>query len=339
MVDSQIMNWGDDFAQERAAWRALGAEITLARCATEEELVEACGDADILVYAGLYTPFTSQVLANLPRCRLIARFGIGMDSVDLDAATQEGIVIANAAEYCVPEVADHATALILTVARRVAMLDRFVRAGHWRNAAQHTGPIPRLATQTVGLAGFGRIARQVARNVAPIFGTLLAYDPYVSQAQADAHGVRMVGLDELLAESDYLSIHTPLLPQTRGLIGAAQLAQMKPTAFLINTSRGPVIDEAALIAALEARQIGGAALDVFDPEPLAEDSPLRTLDNVVLTPHMAAYSVQSTQDLRAAVIATVADAIEGFLPRHVMNPSVHPRGDLRRRTSTHESTH
>ncbi len=335
IVDSQFVDFGDDFAQERSAWQALGAEITQARCATAEEIVEHCRTADILAYGGLYTPFTSEVLAQLPRCRLIARYGIGVDSVDLKAATEHGIVVANAAEYCVPEVADHATALILAVARRVALLDRYVRAGHWRNAVAHTGPMPRLSTQTVGLAGFGRIARHVARNVGNIFGTLLAHDPYVTQAQADPYGVRMVAMDELLAESDYISVHTPLLPETRGLIGASQLARMKPTAFVINTSRGPVIDEAALIAALQTGQIAGAALDVFDPEPLAGDSPLRSMENVVLTPHLAAYSIQSLEDLRVAVTATVSDVIQGYLPRHVMNPSVHPRGDLRRREQSH----
>jgi D-3-phosphoglycerate dehydrogenase / 2-oxoglutarate reductase len=159
----------------------------------------------------------------------------------------------------------------------------------------------------------------------------LAYDPYVSQEQVQDYKVRMVSLDELLEQSDYVSVHTPLMPQTRGLIGAAQLAKMKPTAYIVNTSRGPVIDEPSLIAALQANQIAGAALDVFDPEPLVADSPLREMDNVILTPHLAAYSEQAIQDLRAAVTATVSDVIQGYWPRHVMNPKVTPRRELRRR--------
>jgi D-3-phosphoglycerate dehydrogenase len=331
LVDTHIYDFGDQFAGERSVWEGMGATVKLARCNTEEEILEECKDADILVYVGLYTPFTEKVLSHLPHCQLLARYGIGMDSVDLAAATEHGIVVSNAAEYCVPEVADHATALILSLARRVTMLDRFVRAGSWGGATAYTGKIVRLSTQTVGFVGFGRIARQAARNLENIFGTLLAYDPYVTQEQADAHKVRMVSLDELLAQSDYVSVHTPLMPQTRGLIGAAQLAKMKPTAYLINTSRGPVVDEAALIAALQAKQIAGAALDVFDPEPLADDSPLRHMESVILTPHNAAYSEQALEDLRAAVTTTVSDVLQGYMPRHVMNAKVTPRFGLQRR--------
>jgi D-3-phosphoglycerate dehydrogenase / 2-oxoglutarate reductase len=330
-VDTHVNAMGNQFANERSVWEGLGATVELAQCSSEAEIIEGCKDADILVYSGLYTPFTEKVLSQLPKCQLIARFGIGMDSVDLDAATKHGIVVANAAEYCVPEVADHATALILSLARRVTMMDRWVRQGHWANAVGKTGLMPRLSTQSVGFVGFGRIARRAARNMENIFGTLLAYDPYVSQEQVQEYKVRMVSLDELLEQSDYVSVHTPLMPQTRGLIGAAQLAKMKPTAYIVNTSRGPVIDEPSLIAALQANQIAGAALDVFDPEPLVADSPLRTMDNVILTPHLAAYSEQAIQDLRAAVTATVSDVIQGYWPRHVMNPKVTPRRELRRR--------
>jgi D-3-phosphoglycerate dehydrogenase len=331
LVDSQIQAFSDEIAPERAVWTSLGATTKFARCSTEDEIIEACKDADILVYFGLYTPFSEKVLSSLPKCQLIARYGIGMDSVDLDAATRYGIVVSNAAEYCVPEVADHATALILSQARRVTMLDRFVHAGNWAGATAHTGKIIRLSTQTVGFIGFGRIARHAANNMVNMFGTLLAYDPYVSQDQADAFKVRMVSMDELLAQSDYISVHTPLMPQTRGLIGAAELAKMKPTAFLVNTSRGPVVDEKALVNALQAKQIAGAALDVFDPEPLVAESPLRNFDNVILTPHTAAYSEQAIVDLRAAVTKTVGDVIEGYLPRYILNAKVTPRFGLLRR--------
>lgn len=331
IVDSQFDFSKDRFAQEIAAWEALGATVTLAESRTEDEVIAAGKDADTLVYLGLYTPFTANVLSQLPKCQLIARFGIGMDSVDLAAATEQGIVVANAAEYCVPEVADHATALILSLARRITMMDRFVRGGNWGGSVQHAGPMPRLSTQTVGLVGFGRIARHVARNLVNIMGTLVAYDPYVTEAQAEASQVRMVSLEELLSVSDYVSVHTPLMPETRGLIGATQLAQMKPTAYLVNTSRGPVVDEAALIAALQAQQIAGAGLDVFDPEPLVDDSLLRRMDNVILTPHLAAYSLQAIEDIHTAVTATVSDVLQGFLPRYVMNPKVTPRGGLQRR--------
>ena len=330
-VDSHIHDFGDQAAGERAAWEALGATVKFARCSTEDEIVASCADADVLIYYGLYTPFTNRVLAQLPKCQLIARYGIGMDSVDLAAATKYGIVVSNAAEYCVPEVADHATALILSLARRVTMLDRFVHADKWAGATTHTGPILRLSAQSVGFVGFGRIARHAARNMVNMFGTLLAYDPYVTQEQADPYRVQMMSLEELLARADYVSVHTPLMPQTRGLIGAAQLAMMKPTTYLVNTSRGPVVDEAALAVALDAKQIAGAALDVFDPEPLVGDSPLRSMDNVILTPHVAAYSEQAIVDLRAAVTHTVSEVIQGYLPRHILNGNVTSRHGLRRR--------
>ena len=331
LVDTHIHDFGDQSARERAAWESQGATVKFAQCSTEEDIIEACAEADILVYVGLYTPFTERVLSQLPKCKLIARYGIGMDSVDLAAATKYGIVISNAAEYCVPEVADHATAMILSIGRRVTMLDRFMRAGKWAGATKHTGPITRLREQTVGFVGFGRIARHAAHNMVNIFGKLLAFDPYVTQEQADEHDVKMVSLETLLAESDYVSVHTPLMPQTRGLIGAAELAKMKPNAYLINTSRGPVVDEAALVAALQRGDIGGAALDVFDPEPLVEDSPLRQMDNVILTPHTAAYSEEAVADLRAAVTQTVLDVMQGYLPKHILNNKVVSRHGLVRR--------
>jgi D-3-phosphoglycerate dehydrogenase len=196
LVDTHIYDFGDQFAGERAVWEGMGATVKFACCNSEEEIIEACKDADILVYVGLYTPFTEKVLSQLPKCRLIARYGIGMDSVDLDAANKYGIVVSNAAEYCVPEVADHATALILSLARRITMLDRFVRAGNWGGATAHTGKIVRLSSQTVGFVGFGRIARHAAHNLMNIFGTLLAFDPYVTQEQADPYNVRLLPLDD-----------------------------------------------------------------------------------------------------------------------------------------------
>jgi D-3-phosphoglycerate dehydrogenase len=333
LVDTHINDFGERSASERVIWEKLGATIKFATCNTEDEIIEACQDGDILVYVGLYTPFTERVLSQQPKCRLIARYGIGMDSVDLEAATQYGIVVANAAEFCVPEVADHTAAMILALARRIVFLDRFVRQGRWEGAAVQVGPIIRLSEQTVGFVGFGRIGRQTARNLMNTFGTLLAYDPFVTQEQADALRVTMVSFDELLERSDYVSVHTPLLPQTRGLINAEVLAKMKPTAYLINTSRGPVVDQDALIAALQAKQIAGAALDVFDPEPLAEDSPLREIENVILTPHTAAVSVQAGVDVRAAVAENVSNVIQGYLPRYILNSNVVSRFGLKPRQS------
>jgi D-3-phosphoglycerate dehydrogenase len=318
----------DDFAFERSHWEPLGIHVRVERCETEEQIIATAQDADVVVYLGLYAPFTRAVIQALPRCRLIARYGIGMDSVDIPAATEQGMVVANAAEYCVPEVADHATALILALARRITLLDRHLHGGQWANALELFPPVPRLSTLTLGIVGFGRIGQRVARNVSAMVGEILAADPYVTQEAAAAHGAQLASLDELLARSDFVTLHTPLLPATRGLVGATQLARMKPTAYLINTSRGPVVDEAALIDALQKGVIAGAALDVFDSEPLAQDSPLRDMDNVILTPHFAAYSEQALEDLRASVVRTVIDVLQDRWPPFVMNPTVQPRTPL-----------
>jgi D-3-phosphoglycerate dehydrogenase len=330
IVDA-VHDWGDDYAVERETWDPLGIALTKADCKTEANVIAVAREADVVITLGLETPISSHVIQGLSPCRLIARYGVGVDSIDVSAATARGILVTNAPEYCTAEVADHAVALILALARRVVGLDRFVRAGNWHGSIQFSGPVSRLSTLTLGLIGFGRIARLVARKMAGFVRTIVAHDPFVEQDLADGYGVQMVELDELLARADLISVHTPLLPTTHHLISAAQLARMKPTAYLINTSRGPVIDEIALIRALQTKRIAGAALDVVGSEPLAADSPLRTFNNVILTPHFASYSVEATQDLRTSVAQSVADVLEGYWPRHVVNPAVQPRFPLKRR--------
>jgi D-3-phosphoglycerate dehydrogenase len=330
VVDSRI-DWDDDYAVERARWDPLGIKLILAQCQTEDEIIAAAGEADILVYQGLYTPFTARVMEALPRCQFIIRYGIGVDSVDIPAATGLGVIVGNAAEYCVPEVADHASALILALARHVVFHDRTVQAGGWRGGIQVAKEISRLSTLTLGLVGLGRIGRQVARKMAPFFGTIITHDPYISQKIASEYGARLVELPELMARSDCVSIHTPLLPSTHHLINASLLALMKPTAFIVNTSRGPVIDQAALVETLKSGQIAGAALDVAEVEPLPPDSPLRGLDNVILTPHIGANSLQAVQDLRASVAHSVAEVAQGYWPPYVLNPTVQPRFPLKKR--------
>jgi D-3-phosphoglycerate dehydrogenase / 2-oxoglutarate reductase len=324
----------EDLPTERAAWEARGLRLTLGAAQSEDDIIALAQDADVIAYMGLYTPFTARVIESLPHCRLIARYGIGMETVDLDAATRQGILVCNAAEYCVPEVADHAVALMLNMARRITYFDRNVRRGRWADALTDTLPLRRMSALTVGLVGFGRIARRVATLMRPMVGRIIAYDPYVDPAMAAKIGVELAPLDTLLAESDFVSVHTPLMAGTRGLIGAAQLDKMRPTAYLINTSRGPVVDEAALTAALQAGRIAGAGLDVFEVEPLAADSPLRTLENAVLVPHIAANSVESVQDLIQSVVHTVLDVMTGRWPAHVMNPTVIPRMPLEKVYST-----
>jgi D-3-phosphoglycerate dehydrogenase len=214
------------------------------------------GDCDALLntYAG---PITADVMAKMPNCKIIARYGIGVDTIDLDAATEAGIIVTNNPTYCIEEVAEHTMAMLLTAARKIAFYDRLVRDGRWE--VPPGKPMFRLAGSTVGLVGFGNIARHVAKAAAGFDMRVLYADPFVEAGQFDTPGDK-VDLPQLLAESDYVCIHAPLLPATRGMIGAEQLAQMKETAVLINCSRGPIIDTNALIAALDAKEIAGCAL-------------------------------------------------------------------------------
>lgn len=319
-----------DFEHEREMWESHGIELELAACQTEQDLLDLGDKGDVLLYWGLNVPFTRQVIESVGRCRLIARYGTGVDSVDVDAATELGIPVAVPAGYCTDEVALHATALLLTLARRIVFLDRVITGGGWRTPSPLTDNLQRLSEQTLGLVGFGRIARQVAENMKPMVGEIIYADPYIEAGQAVGERARQVSLDELLATSDLISIHVPLTPETEGLIGRSEIDRIKPGALLVNTSRGPVIDEVAMAEALVAGPLAGAGLDVFIDEPLPADSPLRRLDNVVLTPHFASSSEQAKQDMFDGVIEIVDDALAGRWPTGVVNPTVKPRFQLER---------
>lgn len=273
-------------------------------------------DALLNTYAG---PITADVMAKMTNCKIIARYGIGVDTIDLDAATEAGIIVTNNPTYCIEEVAEHTMAMLLTAARKIAFYDRLVRDGRWE--VPPGKPMFRLAGSTVGLVGFGNIARHVAKAAAGFDMRVLFADPFVEAGQFDTPGEK-VELPELLAESDYVCIHAPLLPATRGMIGAEQLAQMKSTAILVNCSRGPIIDTNALIAALDAKQIGGCALDTTDPEPLPDDNALRGRDNVIINPHAAWYSEQAMAGLQRGAPSEVRRVLEGKWPTNVVNKAV-----------------
>jgi len=273
-------------------------------------------DALLNTYAG---PITADVMAKMPNCKIIARYGIGVDTIDLEAATAAGIIVTNNPTYCIEEVAEHTMAMLLTAARKVAFYDRMVRDGRWE--VPPGKPIFRLAGSTVGLVGFGNIARHVAKAAAGFGMRVLFSDPFVKQGQFDVPGDK-VELPELLAQSDYVCIHAPLMPQTRGMIGKDQLAQMKNTAVLINCSRGPIIDTNALIAALDAKQIAGCALDTTDPEPLPADNALRGRENVIINPHAAWYSEQAMAGLQRGAPSEVRRVLQGEWPINVVNKAV-----------------
>ncbi|MEM6354119.1 MAG: C-terminal binding protein [Pseudomonadota bacterium] len=300
--------------------RLLGDLATLnpMKVKTEDAFLDAAEDCDALLntYAG---PITERSMARMGNCKIIARYGIGVDTIDLDAATEAGIIVTNNPSYCVEEVADHAMALLLSAARKTAYLDRRVRAGHW--AVMDARPLRRLSTTTIGLIGYGNIAREMAKRAAGFGMEVLWSDPFVEEGNFDTPG-RKVSLDELYASADFISVHAPLVPSTRGLLGADAFRAMKPSAVVVNCSRGPIIDTAALVAALDAGEIAGAALDTTDPEPLPQDNPLHGRDNVILNPHAAWYSVEAFEGLQHGAPGEVARVLRGERPVNIVNPGV-----------------
>jgi D-3-phosphoglycerate dehydrogenase / 2-oxoglutarate reductase len=294
------------------------ADLVPMKTKKPEEFLGEAADCDALLntYAG---PITAEVMARMPKCRIIARYGIGVDTIDLEAATQAGIIVTNNPSYCIEEVAEHTMALLLACARKVALYDRLVRAGRWEVT---TGkPMFRLQGRTLGLVGFGNIARQVAVRAASFGMRIVFADPFVKEGQPDIPAAK-VELEELLRESDFVSVHPPLTPQTRKMINDEALSKMKPTAFLVNCSRGPVVDTEALVRALDAKKIAGCALDTTDPEPLPGRHPLQGRENVIITPHVAWYSEQALVGLQAGAPGEVRRVLTGEWPVNVVNRGV-----------------
>lgn len=306
------------YDEERTALAEIGATLSAVRAADADALVEAAQTADVIWLE--WTPhLTRDVLSRLPRLGLVVRWGVGYDQVDVPAATELGIAVANAPSYCTTDVAEHAMALMLALSRQVVRGDRQGQAGVWR-----PGPMraTRLAGSTVGVVGLGRIGSRVARLAAAFDAKVLGYD--VVESTVDGLVTR-VGLDELLRESDFVTVHVPLSDTTRYLFDATTLALMKPDAALVNTSRGAVVRQAALVEALDAGRLGAAALDVFEQEPLPADNPLRGRDNVILTPHDAAYSPQSLRDLRREVSSGTVEWLTTGWTGAIVNPEIRGR--------------
>jgi D-3-phosphoglycerate dehydrogenase / 2-oxoglutarate reductase len=294
-----------------------------------EEIVAAAADCDALLVVSSRVP--AEVIDRLPKCRVISRLGAGTDKIDIAAATRNGIVVANVPDFCLNEQAEHTLALLLAFARRLPYMMDSMRRGHW--TARSHGKVHRIAGRTLGLVGFGASAQAVARRAAPFGLKLLVWarTPDKHRHVARDLGVELVNLDQLLAESDFVSIHLPLKSETHHLLDARRLALMKPTAVLVNTARGAIVDEAALIKVLRERRIAGAALDVFEgidvfalPGPPPQH-PLLELDNVLLTPHCAGSSVESSLESKVRGARHAADVLLGRWPPHVVNPEVKPR--------------
>ncbi len=292
---------------------------------TLEVIERMAHDADaILVTSALVT---GEAMDRLPRLRVIGRPGIGYDVVDVEAATARGIAVFTAPGFCAREVADHTLMMALALARKAPVLHGAIRRGIYERGL--ASPMPATYEMTLGLIAFGEIGREVAARAKPFGFKLIAHDPFVDPAVAGRHGVTLVGLDELLTQADIVSVHAPLTKETFHLLGAREFALMKPTAYVINTARGAVIDQVALIAALQGGRIAGAGLDVFEREPLEANSPLVTMENVILTPHTAGMSDSSQIAVRHRTTRNIASALVGDWPetRDLINPQVkaHPR--------------
>jgi D-3-phosphoglycerate dehydrogenase / 2-oxoglutarate reductase len=281
----------------KAALARLDPEYRMAKSPAADDILAVARDADavLVTYAKLPRP----LLAELKKCKAIGRFGLGVDNIDLPAAKEFGIAVNYVPDYCLREVSDHAMALLLALARKVPFANKLVQSGRWE--VPPIVPLHRLEGQVLGLIGFGNIPRALAPKAKAFGLTVLTYDPYVREDALASSGVQSVGFDDLLARSDFISVHAPLQPATRGLMNAKAFAMMKKGAYLINTARGPLVDETALVA----------ALDVVAAEPLPKDSPLLGRDNVILTPHTAFYSVEALEELQTKCASDVARVLSG----------------------------
>ena len=317
-----------DYADCQTALDRVPAQlISLPFIGDAAEVIARTRDADALIISS--SPVSRRVMESLEGVKAVMRTGVGYDVIDVPAATELGVVVINVPDIWIREVANHALALLLAWNRRIVTLDREVRGGTW------SGRVPGAVTgslhgETVGIVGLGNIGSAFARRIAALETHVIACDPYVDDARFKTLGVERVDLPTLAARADYVSVHALLNAETRGLLNEAFFRRMKPTACLVNTSRGPIVDEAALARALREGRLAGAALDVFEEEPLAADSPLRRLDNVILTPHAAYFSSPAVAQVPKRCGEEIARVLLKERPLNVVNPEVYAPGRVRR---------
>lgn len=309
----------------------IGAELTLVPLSTEEEIIANASDADAIL-VGANEPFNAKAIKGLKRCKILARMGIGYNNVDAQAATQEGIAVTVVDDASVDEVSDHAMALLLTLSRGILPLNTAIKSNksNTREEIEKTrNNMHRLNTQTLGLVGVGRIGGALGRKAKAFGLRVVIFDPYVTAEKAKEWGFEPASFEHLLKEADYVSIHAPLTPETKNLFGLAQFKMMKPSAYIINTARGGLIDEAALAQALREGMIAGAGIDVTAVEPPGPDNPLVPVDNAILTGHSAFYSDISNIELRTRAIASVIAALQGNWPAGLVNPQIKQQANCR----------
>ncbi|MCG8550561.1 MAG: C-terminal binding protein [Desulfobacterales bacterium] len=305
-----------DVDTERGLVESAGAVFAAGQAKTEKELIEITRDADVVINQyGLLTP---KVISEMKKCRAIVRYGIGLDTIDIPFATKMGIMVCNVPNYGIHEVSDHTIAMLLGCVRKLAPMNAHVKKGTWDcNLAR---PVTRICGRTLGLVGFGNIPRMVAEKLAPWNLNILAYDPYIDDTLFSRFkGVKKAGFDELLSTADYVSCHVPLTDETRHMFGYEQFCRMKPDAYFINTSRGPVVNEKGLKQALDQARISGAALDVLESEPAAPDNPLLGCDNLLITPHMAWYSREAGNDLQRMAGEEAVRVLKNIPPLSCVN--------------------
>jgi D-3-phosphoglycerate dehydrogenase len=321
---------GPSMATERKVFseHKLDVEAVEIQPKSEDELISLAKDADAIMGGGPF--FSRKLMSSLPKCRIIVFYSVGFDGVDVQAATDNGIVFVNnpAREWCVEEVSNQAMALLLACAKKLVLLDTPMKQGRWMDARKVLAPMAPIHGQTLGLIACGDIGRMTAKKAQAFNMKVIAYDPYADKAQAKALGIELMELPDVLSHSDFVSVHAPLAKDTFHLIGEREFSRMKPSAYLINTARGPIVDEAALIKALREKWIAGAGLDVFEKEPTPPDNPLLKFDNVILIPHTASYSdaAVATQPVNPA--EEVARVLSGRWPKNPVNPKVQPKFKL-----------
>lgn len=309
---------------ERAVLEAGGASVVVAPDGEEATLIELARDADAIMTC--FAQVTENVVRAAEQCVVIGRFGVGVDNIAVNTATELGIAVTYVPDYCVDEVSDHVMALLHAWNRKIALFDRSVKESGW-GSQPLTMRMMRLRGKTIGIVGFGRIGQAVAAKARAFGLNILAADPVVPAKTVEDMGGRLVDLPALLAESDFVSLHTPLSDATRDMIGREELTMMKPDAFLINAARGPLIDEVALYEALTGNIIAGAGLDVMVDNTPPQDHPLLSLDNIIITPHVAFFSQESTLELEQRAAAEVVSVIHGRMPDNLVNSAVldHPK--------------
>ena len=323
----------DSIEPERQVLAKIGAELIVAEAGDEAELLPLAPTADGILTC--WNPVREPVIAAAKKCQVIARYGIGLDNIDVDTATAHGIIVTNVPAYCLDEVSDHAMGLLLACARKIPRFDRAVRSDVWD---QNIGPeMHRIRGKILGIVGFGQIGQAIIPKAQAFGLRIKVCSPRTDPERIQQHGAQKISFHELLTTSDFITIHAPLTSETQCMFSDAEFRAMKPTAFLINTARGGIVDTSALTAALRNGDIAGAGLDVLETEPPDQNEKLLTLDNVVITPHAAFVSKDAILELEVTATTCVAQVLTGHLPESVVNPSVLAQPNLRAKSLKQEA--